>query len=249
MRLPDVSQVWKRDPPWAPIYAAGVASEPVALVAGALFWGTDIRRLYRATRVIGEQPDGAAILDVPCGGGVALRGLRPGQRVRYVAADISDAMLERTRGEAERRGVADVVELRRADAEALPFADGEFDLCVSFTGLHCFPDPRRAVLELGRVVRPGGRLSASAVLTDGGLRYGPAIAAGRATRLMGPSAGGPQLDGWLREAGFEEVGLVRSGALGYLTARRAGARRPSGRSGRAAPASARRAARRRRPAS
>ena len=224
--LPDVSQVWRRDPPWAAIYARGVATEPVAVVAGRLFWGTDVRLLYRATAVIGEQPAGAAILDIPCGGGIALRGLRHGQPVRYVAADISDAMLERTTREAERRGVRDIVELRRADVEALPFDDGEFDLCVSFTGLHCFPHPRRAVLELGRVVRPGGGLSASALLTDAGVRYKPQLAAARAARLMGPSASGPELLQWLGEAGFRDVELVRSGALGYVTARRAGRRKP-----------------------
>jgi ubiquinone/menaquinone biosynthesis C-methylase UbiE len=219
--LPNVSDVWRRDPPWAAIYSSGVGNEPVARVVGRLFWGTDIGLLYRAASVIGEQPDGAAVLDVPCGGGVALRGLRREQRVRYVAADISEAMLERTGREAEGRGLRQV-ELRRADVEALPFADGEFDLCVSFTGLHCFPHPRRAIGELGRVVRPGGRLSASAVLTDGGLRFQPMLAAGRAARLMGPSLSGSQAARWLRDAGFEDVQLVRSGALGYLTARRAG---------------------------
>jgi ubiquinone/menaquinone biosynthesis C-methylase UbiE len=218
--LPNVSDVWRRDPPWAAIYSSGVGNEPVARVVGRLFWGTDIGLLYRAASVIGEQPDGAAVLDVPCGGGVALRGLRREQRVRYVAADIAEAMLERTGREAERRGLHQV-ELRRADIEGLPFADGEFDLCVSFTGLHCFPNPRRAILELGRVVRPGGRLSASAVLTDGGLRFEPMLAAGRAARLMGPSLSGSQATRWLRDAGFEDVQLVRSGALGYLTARRA----------------------------
>ena len=92
---------------------------------------------------------------------------------------------------------------------------------MSFTGLHCFPRPRRAIGELGRVVRPGGRLSASAVLTDGGLRFEPMLAAGRAARLMGPSLSGSQATRWLHDAGFEDVRLVRSGALGYLTARRA----------------------------
>jgi SAM-dependent methyltransferase len=219
--LPNVSDVWRRDPPWAAIYSSGVGNEPVARVVGRVFWGTDVGLLYRAASVIGEQPDGAAVLDVPCGGGVALRGLRPEQRVRYVAADIAEAMLERTGREAERRGLRQV-ELRRADVEELPFADGEFDLCVSFTGLHCFPHPRRAIGELGRVVRPGGRLSASAVLTDGGLRFQPMLAAGRAARLMGPSLIGSHAARWLRDAGFEDVQLVRSGALGYLTARRAG---------------------------
>jgi ubiquinone/menaquinone biosynthesis C-methylase UbiE len=218
--LPNVSDVWRRDPPWAAIYSSGVGNEPVARVVGRVFWGTDVGLLYRAANVISEQLDGAAVLDVPCGGGVALRGLRREQRVRYVAADIAEAMLERTGREAERRGLHQV-ELRRADIEGLPFADGEFDLCVSFTGLHCFPNPRRAILELGRVVRPGGRLSASAVLTDGGLRFQPMLAAGRAARLMGPSLSGSQAARWLRDAGFEDVQLVRSGALGYLTARRA----------------------------
>ena len=152
--LPNVSDVWRRDPPWAAIYSSGVGNEPLARVVGRVFWGTDVGLLYRAASVIGEQPDGAAVLDVPCGGGVALRGLRREQRVRYVAADIAEAMLERTGREAERRGLRQV-ELRRADVEELPFADGEFDLCVSFTGLHCFPHPRRAIGELGRVVRPG----------------------------------------------------------------------------------------------
>ncbi len=219
--LPNVSDVWRRDPPWAAIYSSGVGNEPLARVVGRIFWGTDVGLLYRAASVIGEQPDGAAVLDVPCGGGVALRGLRPEQRVRYVAADISEAMLERTRREAERRDLRQV-ELRRADVEELPFADGEVDLCVSFTGLHCFPHPQRAIGELSRVVRPGGRLSASAVLTDGGLRFEPMLAAGRAARLMGPSLSGSQAARWLRDAGFEDVRLVRSGALGYLTARRAG---------------------------
>jgi ubiquinone/menaquinone biosynthesis C-methylase UbiE len=219
--LPNVSDVWQRDPPWAAIYSSGVGNEPVARVIGRLFWGTDIGLLYRAASIIGRQPDGAAVLDVPCGGGVALRGLRHEQRVRYVAADIAEAMLERTARDAQRRGL-DQVELRRADVQELPFADGEFDLCVSFTGLHCFPHPRRAIGELGRVVRPGGRLSASALLTDGGLRYEPMLAAGRAARLMGPSLSGPEATSWLQDAGFEDIQLVRSGALGYLTARRAG---------------------------
>ncbi len=104
------------------------------------------------------------MLDVPCGGGVALRGLRPGQGVRYVAADISRTMLDRTMAAATRRQVAAQVEPVLADVGALPFADAEFDLVVSFTGLHCFPDPHQAVREMGRVLTPGGVLTGSALL-------------------------------------------------------------------------------------
>ena len=44
-----------------------------------------------------------------------------------------------------------------ADVGGCPFADGEFDLVVSFTGLHCFPDPHRAVAEMARVLHAGRR--------------------------------------------------------------------------------------------
>ena len=74
-----------------------------------------------------------------------------------------------------RRQVAAQVEPVLADVGALPFADAEFDLVVSFTGLHCFPDPHRAVREMGRVLQPGGVLTGSALLNDTGraLRAGP----------------------------------------------------------------------------
>jgi ubiquinone/menaquinone biosynthesis C-methylase UbiE len=41
------------------------------------------------------MPDGTAILDVPCGGGIAMLRLRPDQRVRYVGVDVSAPMLQR----------------------------------------------------------------------------------------------------------------------------------------------------------
>ena len=215
----NVSEAWERNHPWAALYSFGVDRELVARPIGKLLMGTDLRLLYEATEAVARQPEGAAILDIPCGSGVALRGLRNEQRVRYVAADISEAMLERTRRTAERKGL-DQVETRQADVEALPFADGEFDLCVSLTGLHCFPDPRQAVLELGRVVRAGGELTGSVFLTDGGRRYVPQVKFGRAMGVLGPSGSGPDVVAWLGEAGFEDIELVRSGPLGYFTATR-----------------------------
>jgi ubiquinone/menaquinone biosynthesis C-methylase UbiE len=48
------------------------------------------------------------------------------------------------------------VEFVEASIERMPFADGEFDLCVCFNGLHCVPDPRAAVAEMGPVPAPCG---------------------------------------------------------------------------------------------
>jgi SAM-dependent methyltransferase len=128
-------------------------------------------------------------------------------------------MLERTSRHARRRGL-DQVETVEADVEALPFADGEFDLVVSFTGLHCFPRPAVAVKELARVLRPGGVITGSAFLTDSGLRHQAMRRAGQASGLMGPSGTGPDLLGWFDAAGFVDVELSRSGPIGYFRASR-----------------------------
>ena len=211
---------WSDDPLWASVYDWTV-EHPV--VGGALWRagvGSDLRLLRAAAAEIGRQPRGARILDLPCGGGVALRGLRPGQGVTYVAADIAQAMLDRTLHSALRLGVDDQVEPRLADVAELPFADGEFDLVVSFTGLHCFPDPRRAVTEMCRVLKAGGVLTGSALLNDTGRRYEPVRRVGRQANLVGPSCSGPELTAWLREEGLTGVTLRTSGAIGYFRAQK-----------------------------
>ena len=207
---------WDADPLWASVYDWMVENPRV----GGFLWraglGSDLRLLYDTAAEIGRQPAGSRILDVPCGGGVALRGLRPDQGVAYVAADLSPRMLDRTLAAARERGVADQVSAVETDVSALPFDEGWFDLVVSLTGLHCFPDPRGAVLEMGRVLRPGGALVGSAVLNDTGRRFGPLRQAGRATNLIGPSGSTADVCRWLGEAGLVEVSVTVAGALGYF---------------------------------
>lgn len=214
----DVSEVWRRNHPWAPVYSKGINTPWIAKPVARLMWGTDLGLLYKATAAIGDMPAGSRILDVPCGSGVALRGLRPGQGTEYVAADIAPAMLERTQETAHKLGVADQVETMEADVQALPFEDGEFDLVCSFTGLHCFPNPRDAVMELARVTKPGGRISLSWLRNDAGLVYKPGFIAAQATGLIGDSAGVDEVQGWLGIAGFVDVDLTTSGALAYVSA-------------------------------
>jgi len=216
----NVSDMWRLNHPWAAVYSFGINRPPLARPVARVAFGTDLDLLYEATEAIGELPTGSAVLDVPCGSGVALRGLQPGQGLRYVAADIAPAMLERTRQTAETLGVADQVQTREEDVEDLSFGDGEFDLCVSFTGLHCFPSPRKAIAEIARVVKRGGALRASWFRTDGGARYRPQIAMGRVSGLLGPSATTAEVRTWMAEAGFADIELVESGALAYVTATR-----------------------------
>ena len=215
LRIPGLGG-WGDDPLWAGVYDWTVEHERV----GGRLWraaiNSDLRLLYDAAAAIGRLPAGSRVLDIPSGGGVALRGLRTGQGVEYVAADISETMLARTWASARARDVQDQVTLVPADVGALPFDDGEFDLVVSFTGLHCFPDPRQAVTEMVRVLKPGGALTGSALLNDSGIRFAPMRGVGRAAGLLGPGADADALTGWLTDEGLEQLSMRTSGAIGYF---------------------------------
>jgi SAM-dependent methyltransferase len=149
---------WDADPLWGSFYDWTVEHPR----AGGALWRagiqSDLRLLYDAAGEIGRQPAGSRVLDVPCGGGVAARSLRPDQGVDYVAADISQRMIDRTLGLAAELGVADQVTGRLADVEDLPFPDGSFDAVVSTMVLCTVPDPAAAMAEIRRLLRPDGRL-------------------------------------------------------------------------------------------
>lgn len=219
--MADVSANWRRDHPWAVVYDFFVEREALSRPLGRLLLGTDTRLIGETIDLIAEVPEGGAVLDIPCGGGVALRGVRPERRLRYVAADISPAMLARTEGVARARGLTGV-ETVAADVERLPFADGAFDLCLSLAGLHCFPRPAAAVAEIARCLVPGGRFAGSVFLTDGSIRHLPALTAGRLMGVMGPSGDRADLEGWLADAGLSAVEVHRSGPIAYFRANRPG---------------------------
>jgi ubiquinone/menaquinone biosynthesis C-methylase UbiE len=78
------------------------------------------------------------------------------QGVRLSGIDLSPAMLEIARKRAEEFGVD--ADLREGDAQRLPFADASFDTVVCTLSLCNIPDDRRAIAEMKRVLRSGGRL-------------------------------------------------------------------------------------------
>ena len=98
---------------------------------------------------------GQRVLDVAAGtGNVAIRAAEAGAEV--VASDLTPENFAAGRREARARGVElDWVE---ADAESLPFADGEFDVVTSAFGAIFAPDHQAVADELVRVCRPGGTI-------------------------------------------------------------------------------------------
>lgn len=102
----------------------------------------------------GVRP-GERVLDVAAGcGNVALPAARAGADV--VACDLTPELIAAGREQAAREGVA--LEWREGDAEALPFADGEFDAVLSCVGVMFAPHHGASAAELLRVCRPGGRI-------------------------------------------------------------------------------------------
>lgn len=105
---------------------------------------------------------GDAVLDAGCGTGDALLALADvvGDDGRVAGVDVSSALV----GEARERtaGRSGVVEVLEADLHALPFGEASFTGCRTERVLLHVEDPARAVAELARVARPGGRV----VLTE-----------------------------------------------------------------------------------
>ena len=199
--------------------------------ARLLSFGQDPR--WRSFLVSRIPADARRVLDVASGtAAVAIELARADRARTVVGVDQSPEMLAAGREQVARAGLSDRIELREARAEALPFADAEFD-ALTFTYLLRYVDEVPATLrELARVVRPGGRLAMLEFgLPRGGwrplwelyVRVGlPAAGAavspswGGVGRFLGPSIRGfwrewPEprlLDAW-HEAGLAEVAARR----------------------------------------
>ena len=95
------------------------------------------------------------LLDVGCGSGKAVREAAP-LVARAVGLDLSPKMIAEARRLSQ--GIAGA-EFELGDSEHLPFADGEFTAVLCTSSFHHYPNPGRAVKEMGRVLGPNGRLA------------------------------------------------------------------------------------------
>ena len=179
-------------------------------------------RLWRISMTRALAPrKGMHVLDLAAGTGTSSAAIAA-QGASVVAADFSDGMLSVGR---DRHAAQPLIDFVHADATALPFADDTFDASTISFGLRNVNDPKRALAELLRVTKPGGRVVICEFSHPPvGLirapyfwytkRVMPRIAAlisgkGDAYEYLNESIVDwptqTTLAGWMREAGFEQV--------------------------------------------
>jgi ubiquinone/menaquinone biosynthesis C-methylase UbiE len=139
-----------------PDYSAIKARQNAAWASG------DYARIGTTLQIVGESlaeamdiRPGSSVLDVAAGNGNATLAFAR-RWCRVTSTDYVDALLARGRARAEAEALE--VEFRIADAEQLPFADGQFDAVVSTFGVMFTPNQTKAASELARVCRPGGKI-------------------------------------------------------------------------------------------
>ncbi len=219
--MPDVTNVCAG--PFGVFYDFYIERPRLAQLIGRTAWGVDIAPLYRSMAAIAQLPDGATVLDVPCGGGVALRALRAGQRVRWIAVDVEPKMLARCERRALEHGLADgTLELVEADMRALPLPDATADVCLAYSGLHMVEEPQAAVAELVRCLKPGGELRGATFVAEGSRRQRLLLGHGVRTGQNGPLIAAAELRRMLGDAGIADVEIAPERGLALFRGWRAG---------------------------
>lgn len=143
--------------------------------------------------LLGLLDPGLVVGDLGCGTGAMTAALAPFV-ARVVAVDASHEMLGAAR---DRLAGAPNVDLRAGDVEALPVADGELDAALLVLVLHHLAEPRAALAEAARALRPGGRLIVVDMLPHDRGEYRQAM--GHVWQGFGET----ELGEWLRDGGFD----------------------------------------------
>lgn len=102
--------------------------------------------------------------DVP--GFMTRKFIQSGKYSRIISADLSRTMLAETRSRIVDEDLI-VPELVRCDSARLPFKDGSFDAIHAGAAMHCWPRLQMSLREIYRVLKPGGVLYTTTILTDG----------------------------------------------------------------------------------
>ncbi len=150
--------------------------------------------------------EGDTVLDLGSGGGIDcfLAAKKAGGSGRVIGVDMTPAMLEKARENAERGGYSNV-EFRLGEIENLPVADSTVDLIISNCVINLSVNKRRVFEEAFRTLKPGGKLMVSDIVL---LEELPKEVKESVQAYSACVSGALQRDDYLktiREAGFQDV--------------------------------------------
>jgi ubiquinone/menaquinone biosynthesis C-methylase UbiE len=164
-------------------------------------------RLTRRLAQFAGIERGQRVLDVACGTGATALLLARELECEVVGVDLGSRSIAQATDAARAAGLAARVRFVLGDAEELPFPDAGFDVALSECSLCTFPDKRRAIAEMARVVGAGGAIAIADVTAD--LKVLPEQLRSAAARVA-CVADARSVDDYaslLRDAGWERVAI------------------------------------------
>ena len=161
--------------------------------------------------IAGLEP-GQTVLDLGSGGGIDcfLAAERVGPTGHVIGVDMTPAMLEKANRNKEKLGVQHV-EFRQGQIEALPVDDASVDVIISNCVINLSPDKTAVFQEAFRVLKPGGRLAVSDMVTRGQFTAQERADMSAWAGCITGAEDVADMAAWMRAAGFAQVSIQKKG--------------------------------------
>lgn len=152
---------------------------------------------------------GETVLDLGSGGGIDcfLAARQVGESGYVIGVDMTPAMLEKANANKLKMGVHNV-EFRRGQIEALPVQDNTIDVIMSNCVINLSPDKRAVFGEAFRVLKPGGRIAVSDIVTEGAFSDELRADTAKWAECVTGAIDVAEYTGMMRDAGFTNIQVV-----------------------------------------
>jgi arsenite methyltransferase len=158
--------------------------------------------------IAGLKP-GETVLDLGSGGGIDcfLAARQVGENGYVIGVDMTPDMLMKANSNKVKMGVHNV-EFRRGQIEALPVTDNTIDVVMSNCVINLSPDKAAVFGEAFRVLKPGGRVSISDIVTEGAFSEELRADAAKWAECVTGAIDADEYTGIMRQVGFERIDVV-----------------------------------------